>query len=112
MGLYLSERIEPFYQRKDFLFGLPNVGGLVKTKPVYINGVKIGQVSKVYFDPRLNGKIIVELSIVEEFPIPRNSVARIFSEDLMGSRAIDIILGNSGNSLKAAIPSSPIPKLP
>jgi phospholipid/cholesterol/gamma-HCH transport system substrate-binding protein len=84
-----------FTKERIFFAIYRNVGGLVKTKPVYISGVKVGQVSRVYFDPRLNGDIIVELSITNDFPIPGNSISRIFSEDLMGSRAVEIILGDS-----------------
>lgn len=82
-------------KERSFYAVYKNVGGLEKTKPIYINGVKVGQVGKVYFDPKLNGDIIVELDITQKFPIPRNSVAKIFSEDLMGSRAIDLRLGTS-----------------
>jgi phospholipid/cholesterol/gamma-HCH transport system substrate-binding protein len=57
----------------------------------------VGHVSEVYFDKRLTGDIIVELTVKNEFPIPKNSVAMIFSEDLMGSRAVDIQLGNSSD---------------
>lgn len=105
-----------FLKGKDFLSKerifyavYPNVGGLEKTKPIFINGVKVGQVNKVYFDPKLNGDIIVELSVTQPFPIPIDSRARIFSQDLMGSRAVDLILGQSqelatsGDTLLAAV---------
>jgi phospholipid/cholesterol/gamma-HCH transport system substrate-binding protein len=72
-----------------------NVNGLNSSNPIFINGVKVGQVDKLFFDPRMNGDIIVQLVIVDKFPIPKNSVARIFSQDLMGSKAIEIVLGDS-----------------
>ncbi len=62
---------------------------------MYINGVKVGQVGRVFFDPKMNGDIVVTLVFTDKFPIPANSTARIFSEDLMGSKAIEILLGNS-----------------
>ena len=72
-----------------------HVNGLEPSNPIYINGVKVGQVGKVFFDPKMNGDIIVQLVFTDKFPVAANSTARIFSEDLMGSKAIEIILGNS-----------------
>ena len=70
------------------------VSGLSKANPVSINGLKVGQVSDIYFDPSYSGKIIVEITIETQLPIPRNSVALIYSSDLMGSKAIDLKLGS------------------
>jgi phospholipid/cholesterol/gamma-HCH transport system substrate-binding protein len=50
--------------------------------------------------------------ITSKFPIPKNSVARIHSSDLMGSKAIDIKLGSSttmltsGDTLAAEVEAS------
>jgi phospholipid/cholesterol/gamma-HCH transport system substrate-binding protein len=91
-----------FLKNKNILFKervliavYKHVNGLNPSNPVYINGVKVGQVDNVFFDPRMNGDIIVELVFTNKFPIQSNSVARIFSEDLMGSKAVEILLGNS-----------------
>ena len=86
------------FSKEKVLFAVyKNVDGLEPSGPIFINGVKVGQVSKVYFAPSMNGDIIVELKFKESFPIPVNSTSRIFSVDLMGSKAINIILGNSEN---------------
>jgi len=69
------------------------VSGLSKANPVSINGLKVGQVSDIYFEPNFSGKIIVEITIETQLPIPGNSVALIYSSDLMGSKAIDLKLG-------------------
>ncbi len=76
------------------------VSGLTKANPVSINGLKVGQVSDIYFRPDFSGDIIVEITVETEIPIPKNSVALIYSSDLMGSKAIDLKLGN--DSLFAA----------
>lgn len=81
-----------FYKEKVLYAIYQNVNGLKTSNPVYISGVKVGQTGKVYFDPSLNGDIIVEMIFTEAFPITSNSTARIFSEDLMGSKAIEILL--------------------
>ncbi len=76
------------------------VSGLEISNPVVINGMRIGQVSRMKFDPNMSGDIIVELWVYSNFPIPENSIARIFSSDIMGSKAVDIKLGNSSNLAK------------
>ena len=71
------------------------VGGLASANPVYVNGLKIGQVNQVYFEGGRSARIIVKMMLNRDLIIPKNSIARIFSADLMGSKAIDIVLGNS-----------------
>jgi phospholipid/cholesterol/gamma-HCH transport system substrate-binding protein len=83
------------YKEREMYAVYKNVNGLNPSNPVYINGVKVGQVGKVYFDPKLNGDIIVTLVFTDKFPFAVNSIARIFSEDLMGSKAVEILLGDA-----------------
>jgi phospholipid/cholesterol/gamma-HCH transport system substrate-binding protein len=70
------------------------VSGLSQSNPVSINGLKVGQVSDIYFEPGFSGNIIVEISVETQIPIPKNSIALIYSSDLMGSKAINLQLGN------------------
>ncbi len=76
------------------------VNGLIKANPVVINGLRVGQVKDVYFSPDMSGNIMVSMVLSTEFPIPKNSIARIFSSDLMGSKAIELVLGNSTQILQ------------
>jgi len=76
------------------------VSGLEISNSVLINGVRIGQVSKMYFAPDMSGDVIIELMIHTNFPIPDNTIARIYSADLMGSKSVDLKLGNSVNLAK------------
>ena len=71
------------------------VNGLVNANPVMINGLRVGKVKNIYFNPDMSGNIIVSFTLSNNFPVPVNSVARIFSADLMGSKAIDLVLGDS-----------------
>jgi len=79
------------------------VSGLAVANPVLINGFKVGMVSKMYFNPNMSGDIIVQLTLQNKLPIPKNSLAMIFSADLMGSKAINLKLGNSVEMIKHAI---------
>lgn len=71
-----------------------NVSGLTVANPVMINGLRIGQVRNITFAPDMSGDIVVELVLYKNFPIAKNSVAMIFSSDLMGSKSIDLRLGD------------------
>ena len=87
-------------QSRTFYAVYQNVSGLGKANPVFINGMQVGQVTQMYFDPAMNGNIIVGLTIRQEFPIPKNSIAEILSTDLMGTKAVNLNLGVSTEMAK------------
>lgn len=88
------------------------ISGLEIANPVLINGLRVGQVNELYFDPSMNGDIIVVLMIEKPFPIPKDSWARIISADIMGSKAVDLDLGSSselamsGDTLRTSLEAS------
>ena len=85
------------------------VNGLIKANPVVVNGLRVGQVKNVYFNPDMSGNIMVSMMLSTNLPIPSNSTARIFSSDLMGSKAIELVLGDSkipiqqGDTLRSSV---------
>ncbi len=89
-----------------------NISGLTRANPVLINGLRVGQVQKVYFDPNMSGDIIAVIMLSTKFPVPKNSVAVIYSADLMGSKAINLQLGDAmellqeGDTLRTSIEAS------
>jgi phospholipid/cholesterol/gamma-HCH transport system substrate-binding protein len=72
-----------------------NVAGLQEANPIMLNGFKIGQISSIEFKEGGSGKLVVKMLITEDIDIPENSVARIISSDLLGSKAMVLYLGNS-----------------
>ena len=108
---YLKGR--DLFKKQEFLYArYHTVNGLVAAKPIYVNGLQVGQVSRLYFAPDMSGDVIVELVIQSKFPIPKNSTAHIFSADLMGSKSITLILGDSkeivtsGDTLQTSVEGS------
>jgi len=67
------------------------VDGLGVSKPVLINGFQIGRVDKLVLQP--NGEILATLKIKGKYDIPKNSIAKLESTDLLGSKAIVMALG-------------------
>ena len=84
-----------FNKQTVYIAKYHQVSGLEVSNPVLINGVRVGQVSKIYFAPDMSGDVIVEIMTHNKFPVPDNSVAKITSADLMGSKIIDLRLGDS-----------------
>jgi len=69
------------------------VDGLAVSKPILINGFQIGRVDALKLQP--DGYIVAKLNINGDYQIPTNSIARLESTDLLGSKAIIMELGNS-----------------
>ncbi|NOU60761.1 MlaD family protein [Marinifilum caeruleilacunae] len=74
------------------------VDGLKNSSPVTLRGYKIGQIKSIRFSPKADN-LIVEFSISDEFQLPDNTVARIVSSDIMGTKEIKLIPGNSAKIL-------------
>jgi len=98
-----------FGKETEYYAEYNQINGLLNSNPVLINGLRVGKVKSIYFKPDMSGRIMVVLTLDSDFPIPDNSVARIFSSDLMGSKAIDLQLGNSatyaqdGDTLRSGV---------
>ena len=98
--------------KKRFYYAVyDKIDGLDQANAVMVNGLKIGQVNRLSFLPGTS-KIVAELYIKNNIDIPKNSVAHIYSTDLLGSKAVEIILGDdtafaqSGDTLTALVESS------
>lgn len=70
-----------------------HVDGLGVSKPVLVNGFQIGRVDKLELKP--DGTIMATLKIKDQYEIPKNTIARLESTDLLGGKAIVMVLGNS-----------------
>ena len=71
------------------------VGGIQPASHVMIYGVKVGTVTNVTLNEDPSKGVEVELSIDDRYQIPVDSKAKIFSDGLMGGKAIEIVYGSS-----------------
>lgn len=74
--------------------------GIEASSPVTIKGFRVGTVEKVWYDVP-TGKVIAEFSVGKNYPVPANSEAKITSASLMGSKVIDLKLGNAMSNLES-----------
>jgi phospholipid/cholesterol/gamma-HCH transport system substrate-binding protein len=84
-----------FSNERTFLAVYKDVGGLNKSNSVTINGLTVGHVRNMYFSNDGKSNVVIELIIRNSIPIPKNSIARIASSDLLGSKIVEIVLGDS-----------------
>lgn len=91
-----------------------HVEGLSASNVVTVNGMKVGMVSSLTLLPDTTGHIVVSMHVSKKVHIPRNSVAEIYSTDILGSKGIRFVLGNSPEELqdKDTVLSSVKPSLP
>lgn len=94
-GFNFLKGTDLFSPKREFFALYNNVGGLVVSNPVVISGVKVGTISSVKFHPGDNGLVVVKMLLTTDFPIPSDSRAKIYSSDLMGSKAVEIVLGDN-----------------
>ncbi len=90
-----------FKENHTFVAVYDHVDGLVNSSPVTYKGLKVGSVKSVLLNPE-TGNIDVKLNIQNRrLSLPKGSIARITSSDLLGSKAVVLFLGNSTEILHA-----------
>lgn len=74
----------------------PKIDGLIEANPLLVNGFKVGQINTISLT-KVNGEyaVLVKFLITEDVQIPKKSIAKAVSSDLLGSKAVEIIYSNS-----------------
>lgn len=101
---------ENLFSNKRFFYALyDNVDGLTISRPVTVNGFKVGQVSNINFTSQKEGNLIVEVAIEEDLPFSKNSFLEIYDSDLLGAKSLELkildgaTLALSGDTLLGSI---------
>jgi len=77
------------------------VDGLQESCSVTLNGFKIGQVREIKFTDDGTGRLLVTFMAESSFKIPVNSVAKIISSDIMGTKEIKLIFNPGKESYQS-----------
>lgn len=83
-----SQYIQEFAYYRTYFSG--GVTGLGNGTLVRYNGIQVGRVSKVDFDPNDPKRVIVTLQVEPDVPIHADSVASVASEGLTGGSYVEI----------------------
>lgn len=90
------------FSHKYYLYAIyPKIDGLIPANPLLVNGYKIGQINDIELIKKDGEyKVLVKFLLTEDVQIPRRSVAKAISSDLLGSKAVEIIYSNSSEFVK------------
>ena len=88
-GKDLFNRNRTFYAVYDATSGIQDAAS------VTVSGLEVGKVTDMRFLAKNSKKVLLELTVYNKVFIPSNSIARITSLDLLGTKNIEIIFSDS-----------------
>lgn len=98
------------FDRSTVFYGIyDRVDGLKVSGSVEYRGYHVGQVSSIRFIGKKYDRVLVQFTVGKELKVPKDSKAVIQSTDLMGSKAINLVPGESefyaesGDTLASAV---------
>ena len=75
-----------------------NVEGLHTGSKVVINGFPVGKVKKLTIMTGNSNYLLAQYVVMDEsLEIPKNTIAQVLSTDIFGSKAINLLIGNSAD---------------
>ncbi len=88
---------------KTYFTEYSNVQGLNTASIVTVNGLEVGKVIAVSFnpDPAKRGWLIVEFSVETDLEFSKNSIAKIYSASLMGGKSLALVPSYEGETAKS-----------
>ncbi|MBO0353329.1 MCE family protein [Muricauda ruestringensis] len=108
-GLSYLKSSALFEKSKTFYAVYDDVGGLQPGTKVTINGFNVGNVTDIRFRDG-SGKLLVTLTVTNEFEFSSNSIAELFDTGIIGGKGVQIVpvLDNappakSGDTLQSKI---------
>ncbi len=94
---------------RTFYVEYSDVQSLTSASPVTISGLNVGKVSNISFHPEKKGILVVRISLTNNVKFSNNSIAQIYSPDLLSGKAVKIIMAGDneyavkGDTLKGGI---------
>ena len=94
-GIRFLKGFDVFGRNVEYYAVYDQVNGVQTASPIMVKGVKIGTVSAITFDPSRSDEVVLQLTVKRAYRIPTDSEAKIVSNGLMGSKAIEIAFGTA-----------------
>ena len=98
-GIRFLSGIDLFSRSNVYYAAYNKIDGVQTASPIFIKGVKVGTVTAINFDPSKSKDVVLELTVRRQYAIPSDSEAGIYSDGLLGAKAIGITLGESQQML-------------
>jgi phospholipid/cholesterol/gamma-HCH transport system substrate-binding protein len=98
-GIKFLKGVDVFNSNKTYFSIYSNVNGLQVGSTITLNGFNVGIVNDITL-LNDNKDLLVSLSLTKLDSIPENSNFKIINQDLMGTKGVSLILGNSSSYAK------------
>ncbi len=72
-----------------------NVSGMHESSYIYVNGLKVGYIKGIEPMDKINRRFLVEIAVEKDVEIPKDSKLVVFSDGLLGGKALRIDAGTS-----------------
>ena len=100
-GVNYLKGINVFSHQKIYYAKYNRINGLEVSNPVVLNGYKVGQIKSISIIPHTNGKLLVSFLMNVNYPLPKDTKARLESANLLGSMQLALLMGSSSTNLSA-----------
>lgn len=90
-GLNFLKGIDVFASVSNFYGTYENIDGLVPSAPVYVKGLKVGQVEAIEYDFSRKTSFVVKVSVSRDIELPKGVRMELFDDGLMGGKAIQLV---------------------
>ena len=109
--LLAGNRFSRKFDEYNIVFQGP-VRGLSQGAEVHFNGIKVGDVSKIYLDPQNAQQVIARASVTTDVPIRTDSIANLEPLGITGVNYVQISAGTSSKRLlKTTVGENDIPRM-
>lgn len=100
-GIRFLQGLDIFSRNAVYYAAYDQINGVQTASPITMKGVKIGTVTGISFDPRKSQNVVLQFTVKRQYRIPTDSEAKIYSDGLMGGKAIEIIYGAADEYLQS-----------
>lgn len=84
------------FEKKTYYYAIyDKVDGLTTSDPVTLNGFAVGKVMSLDLLDDTSGRTIAKILMKRDIKIPVNSAFQLYSSDLLGEKAVQLVRGNS-----------------
>ena len=97
IGVNYLKGLDVLNPSRKFYAKYENIGGLKVGSSVFVNGYQVGMVSNIDLLANENQQLLVTISIEKDFDIHKNSILKIVNQDLMGTKSVNLILGDAAS---------------
>lgn len=90
-GLNFLKGVDVFKSVDNYYGSYENIDGLVPSAPVYVKGLKVGQVEAIKYDFSQKTSFVVKISVSSDIKVPKGARIELFDDGLMGGKAVQLV---------------------